>query len=100
MKAKGALICQEREYNSKRTGNYYLVPRTGNPVKLDFGIEGAWPLASLKDKKYILLQERTTNNFGTKEVHPLWIYDMSDKKLNLMSKDVYMTSKVLENIKG
>lgn len=91
-----SLLCQQRENNGKITGNYFLKDINGKSTPVDFGVSGAWPIAVFNESSFILLQERTTTNMGTKEVHPLWAYDLIEKKSVKVAENVYIPSEIKE----
>jgi hypothetical protein len=91
---KSALLCQERLRDGEISGSYKLVNINGEIEEMNFGVDGSWPLTSLEDEHYILLQQRTTDNFGTKEIHSVWVYDIESSQTHMIFDDLYMPSEV------
>jgi hypothetical protein len=91
-----SLICQIRKPNGKLTGEFSLVGSAEGVVTLDFGVHGAWPLTTFRKGRFVLLQQRTTTNFGTKEIHPLWAFDLVERKSVKVAENIYVPSEIKE----
>ena len=92
-----SLLCQQREQSGKITGNYFLKEINGKSTPIDFGVSGAWPITVFNESAFILLQERTTTNLGTREIHPLWAYNLIQKKVVKIADDIYIASEIKES---
>lgn len=91
-----ALLCQYREQNGKITNEYFLIDANGKSTQIYFNVPSVWPITIFDDGSKILLQQRITTNMGTKEIHPLWVYDLVEKKSVKVAENVYVSGVIRE----